>query len=90
MKKIFKMVGPVLQASLSGRAIAAAIVAENPKASVVDRGSYLRVSVPNLCTLSQTTIEKFLADFHLPADLETVMSSFSGQYEATTKGVSWR
>jgi len=83
-------VGPVLDASTDGRAIAAAIRADNPGAVVVDRGSYLRVLVPLRCAIRRDAIERVLGKpFALPGDLEQLMPSFKGTLTITDDEVVW-
>lgn len=83
-------VGPVLAATPVGRAIAAAICERNQGASVIDRGSYLRVSVPRRCAVTREAIEAHLgAAFALPGDLERVMPSFEGTLAVTEEEVTW-
>lgn len=84
-------VGPVLEASEVGRAIAAAILTLHPEASVEDRGAYLRVSVPTRCAVTRQAIETALGrQFKLPRDLELVMPAFQGLLQITEDGVEWR
>lgn len=83
-------VGPVLDASADGRAIAAAIRADNPGAVVVDRGSYVRVLVPGRCAIRRDAIERALGKpFALPGDLEQLMPSFKGTLTITDDEVVW-
>jgi hypothetical protein len=83
-------VGPVLAATPTGRAIAGAISEHNPTASVIDRGSYLRVTAPGRCAVTREAIEAHLgAAFELPGDLERVMPSFEGTLTLTEEDVTW-
>jgi hypothetical protein len=83
-------VGPVLEASDAGRALAAAIRKTNAGASVQDRGSYLRVLVAGRCTLTRAAAEAELGrPFRLPGDLEQLMPSFKGTLRVTREEVSW-
>jgi toluene monooxygenase system protein D len=85
------LVGPVLEASKIGRAIAAAILTSNPRATVDDRGAYLRVSVPGRCILTRRDIEAQLGrHFVLPRELELVMPAFRGLVRISEDGVEWR
>jgi hypothetical protein len=72
-------VGPVLQSGAMANVIVAAIQALNPSAMVLDRGAYVRVLVPRRCVLTREALERELGSpFHLPQDLEVVMTSFKG------------
>jgi hypothetical protein len=84
-------VGPVLEASETGRAIAAAILMSNPAATVEDRGAYLRVSVPEHCVVTRRAIEAQLGrNFVLPRELELVMPAFQGLLAVDEDTVEWR
>lgn len=84
-------VGPVLEASETGRAVAAAILTSNAGATVEDRGAYLRVSVPRRCVVTRHEIERQLGRyFVLPRDLELVMPAFQGLLRMSDDGVEWR
>jgi hypothetical protein len=84
-------VGPVLEASDTGRAIAAAILTTNAGADVDDRGAYLRVSVPGRCVVLRSAIEMQLGRrFELPRDLELVMPAFQGRLRIEDDRVEWR
>ncbi len=84
-------VGPVLEASDAGRAVAAAILASNADATLDDRGAYLRVSAPRRCAVTRRDIEQRLGrSFVLPRDLELVMPAFQGLLRIGDDGVEWR
>src|SRR5262249_49727083 len=69
-------VGPVLQAGTASAAVLRALLEDNPAASVIERGGYVRVLVARRCQLKRATVEKHTgAPFRLPGDLEMVMSS---------------
>jgi hypothetical protein len=83
-------VGPVLEASPSGRAVLAAIREQNHLVAVEDRGAYLRVLVPGRCIVTRLAIERALGRaFRLPADLEPLMPSFKGLLAITEDRVEW-
>ncbi|HTQ07829.1 MAG TPA: MmoB/DmpM family protein [Polyangiaceae bacterium] len=83
-------VGPVLEASETGRAVAAAILESNTEATLEDRGAYLRVSVPRRCAVTRLEIEAKLGRaFVLPGDLELVMPAFQGLLRVGEDGVEW-
>jgi toluene monooxygenase system protein D len=83
-------VGPVLQASELGRAVALAIVELNPGAQVLDRGGYYRVLVEEHCAVTRSAIERISGrPFILPGDLESVMPAFTGQLSLNAFVVSW-
>ncbi len=84
-------VGPVLEASESGHAVAAAILASNPGATLEDRGAYLRVSVADRCVVVRRDIEERLGRaFVLPRDLELVMPAFHGFLRLRDDAAEWR
>jgi hypothetical protein len=84
------LVGPVLEATENGRAVVQAIQSLNPGVFVVDRGAYLRVSVPNRCVATREAIELALGkSFRLPQDLEALMPAFKGQLVMTDERVEW-
>lgn len=86
-----EMVGPVLQANAEGKAIADAILQSNTKASLIDRGSYLRIQCPHRCEVSKKEIEQNVGkDFNLPSDLEFIMISFKGQLTMNEEKVVWK
>ena len=83
-------VGPVLEASDSGRAVLAAIRAQNARVQVEDRGAYLRVLVPGRCVVTRVGIERVLGrPFRLPADLEPLMPAFKGLLAISEEQVEW-
>ena len=53
-------VGPVLQSTAVGRAIAEAIERANPDIQVFDEGAYLRVSGDTACSVSRIAVEEQL------------------------------
>jgi hypothetical protein len=84
-------VGPVLEASDSGRAVVAAIVALNPGARVQDRGAYLRVCVPGRCVVTRSAIEAELGrGLDWPGGLELVMPAFQGLLSLDDERAEWR
>jgi MmoB/DmpM family len=83
-------VGPVLSAGAVADAIVTAIRQENTGVQVTDRGSYLRVLVPERCAVTRTAIEAALSrPFRLPGDLEQVMPSFRGRFRVSEEQASW-
>jgi toluene monooxygenase system protein D len=83
-------VGPVLQTGDVANAIIAVIRMLNPRVEVIDRGAYLRVLVPNECRLTRRLVEEHLGrPFRLPADLESVMSSFKGTFRVSEEEATW-
>ena len=85
-----ELVGPVLEASDPGRAVARAIAALNPGAEVRDRGAYLRVLAIGTCRVTREEIERALGEpFRLPGDLEKVMPSFQGRFQVTAHEARW-
>jgi toluene monooxygenase system protein D len=83
-------VGPVLESSDSGRAVVAAIRELNADVTVVDRGGYLRVLVPERCVVTRQAIELALGKkFELPLDLEPLMPAFKGRITMDHEHVEW-
>jgi len=83
-------VGPVLEAGETARAVADAIVAAHPSATIIDRGSYWRILVPGGCRVTRRAIEERLGrPFALPGDLERIMPSFKGKLLISDEEVSW-
>jgi len=83
-------VGPVLQSGAAADAVIAAIAELNPGVELVDRGAYVRVLVANRCVVTRAAIElRTKRPFHLPRDLEAIMSSFKGRFRVTADEASW-
>lgn len=83
-------VGPVLSSGPVADAIIAAIRQENDGVQVTDRGSYLRVLVPDRCAVTRAAIEGALSrPFRLPGDLEQVMPSFRGRFRVSEDQACW-
>ena len=84
-------VGPVLDTSLEGRAVLAAIRRSNGQVEVIERGAYSRVLVPGACVVTRRAIEDALGRaFVFPADLEAVMPAFKGFLRLDPDRVEWR
>ena len=83
-------VGPVLEPGDIASAIVAAIQSANANVTVVDRGAYVRVLVPDRCVARRAAIEAALGrPFQLPGDLERVMPSFKGRLTIDGDEVVW-
>jgi toluene monooxygenase system ferredoxin subunit len=83
-------VGPVLRAGRTADALVAAIHEQNDDVSVLDRGSYVRVTAPGSCRVTRDAVERHLgAPFHLPGDLEIVMPSFEGRLALDDDSATW-
>lgn len=83
-------VGPVLESSELGLAVAAAIQSLNLAAQVHDRGAYLRVLSPGRCVVTRQAIELQLGrPVVLPADLELAMPSFKGRLRIDAERAIW-
>ncbi len=83
-------VGPVLTKGRRADAVVAAIRELNENTEVVDRGAYVRVSVPISCTVTRQAIERHGGEpFLLPSDLEMIMPSFKGWLAITDDVVVW-
>jgi len=73
-------VGPVLHAGPRAEAVVLAIRDANPGVEVIDRGTYVRILVPNHCRVTRSAIEAHAGGtFELPSDLERIMASFQGR-----------
>jgi hypothetical protein len=83
-------VGPVLVEGPETDAVIAAIRELNPEVTVMDRGAYLRVEVPNRCVVTRAAIERGLGRaFVLPGDLERIMPSFKGALSVAPDRAAW-
>ncbi|HEY9792854.1 MAG TPA: Rieske 2Fe-2S domain-containing protein [Candidatus Obscuribacterales bacterium] len=83
-------VGPILQSGYAADAVVRAIQQSNQQVTVIDRGAYLRVLVPERCTVTRQAIEANLGRaFMLPGDLEMIMTAFKGQFEVSSETASW-
>jgi toluene monooxygenase system protein D len=83
-------VGPVVQPTSFGRAVVAAIQAENTDVTVYDEGAYIRVHTPRVCRVTKIGVEAQLGQIvSFPGDLEVAMPSFSGLVEMTEAGATW-
>ena len=83
-------VGPVLLAGPVAQAVIAAIREASPDVTVLDRGSYLRVTAPLRCLLDCERLEKHLGhSFVLPGDLEAVMPAFRGRLTIDERHACW-
>ena len=82
--------GPILVAGEASLAVLEAMKSLNRDLSVLDRGSYWRVSAPIACRLTREAVEKRLGKaFRLPADLEAVMPSFAGRFFVNEEEARW-
>lgn len=83
-------VGPVLTKGRRADAVVAAIRELNENTEVIDRGAYLRVSVPISCTVTRQAIERHTGEpFSFPSDLEMIMPSFRGRLAMSEDVVVW-
>ena len=84
-------VGPVLQKGSVTDAVVAAIREQNDAVRVVDRGAYLRVLSYRRCRVTREAIERHVGEpFHLPSDLELIMSSFKGSFDVSEDEATWK
>ena len=84
-------VGPVLSKGRRADAVVAAIRELNEGAEIIDRGSYLRVSVRGTCTVTREAIERHAHEpFAFPSDLEMIMPSFKGRLSLTEDVATWK
>ncbi|HKP97665.1 MAG TPA: MmoB/DmpM family protein [Fibrobacteria bacterium] len=82
--------GPVLIAGEASQAVLEAMKSLNRNLSVLDRGSYWRVSSASGCRLTRAAVEKRLGKpFLMPGDLEALMPSFSGRFRVTEEEARW-
>jgi len=85
-----ELVGPVLEGSEMGRALASVISRANPDVRIEDRGAYLRVLSPRRCVLTVRAVERELGrPFRLPVDLEALMPAFKGLMAISPGRVEW-
>jgi toluene monooxygenase system protein D len=83
-------VGPILQRGTLTEAIVAAIRGLNRGVEVLDRGSYVRVSVPLRCRLTRAAVEERIGErFLLLTQLESVMPAFKGRLTLTEDEAVW-
>ena len=83
-------VGPVLTKGRRADAVVAAIRELNDNTEVIDRGAYLRISVPHSCTVTRQAIERYAGEpFQFPSDLEMIMPSFKGHLALTEDVAVW-
>jgi hypothetical protein len=83
-------VGPVLTKGRRAEAVVAAIRELNENMVVIDRGAYLRISVPVSCTVTRQAIERHAGEpFLFPSDLEMIMPSFKGHLALTEDVAVW-
>jgi hypothetical protein len=88
--EIISSVGPILSKCRRADAVVAAIRELNERAEIIDRGAYLRVSVPGSCTVTREAIEKHAGEpFVFPSDLEMIMPSFQGRLSLTDDVATW-
>lgn len=83
-------VGPVLEAGPTALAVIAVLRRLHPDLSLLDRGAYLRVSVPGRCVLDLAELERELGHpFCVPGDLERIMPAFQGRLLLGPGQVVW-
>ena len=83
-------VGPVLLRGAGTDVLLAAIRRRNPRATFVDRSSYVRVLAHGRCLLLRQDVEEEgWAPFRLPGDLEALMPSFSGRFRVSSEQAEW-
>ena len=84
-------VGPVLQKGGATDAVVAAIQEQNDSVRIVDRGAYVRVLSYQRCRVTRQAIERHAGEpFHLPSDLELIMSSFKGTFDVSDDEATWK
>ncbi len=89
MLDINRVVGPVMQSGEIAQAVVEAIKEDNaPKeVEVLDRGSYIRISVEDECVINRTTVERMVGRPFKMYEMEAYMSAFNGQIETSTEQV---
>jgi FAD/FMN-containing dehydrogenase len=79
-----------LQATPLGRAVVAAIEADNGDVEIRDEGAYLRVLGQRVCRVARAEVEAQLGQHvQFPGDLEVTMASFSGLVAMNEAGAVW-
>jgi hypothetical protein len=85
-----KAVGPVLISGAAADAVVSAIREQNAAVEVQTHAGYLRVLVPERCSVSADAIERALGrSFVLPRDLELIMPAFKGKLRVDHASASW-
>lgn len=88
-----KMVGPIIRGidSELAEAVAEAMEADNPDRDVFyeDHGGYVRISVPQRCRLTRTSLEEALGRSFQLVELEPSLSSFAGRIHITEDEIVW-
>jgi hypothetical protein len=80
----------VLSAGEASLAVVEAMRALNRDLTVLDRGSYWRVTAPIQCRVTRDAVERKLGrPFRLPGDLEAMMPSFLGRFRVNEEEASW-
>ncbi|NMH95810.1 MmoB/DmpM family protein [Pseudonocardia acidicola] len=88
-----KMVGPVIRgvdADLAD-AVIEAVETDNPESEVTvdDRGGYIRISVPQRCRLTRTSLQDALGHDFTLSQLEPSLSSFAGRMHTGDDEIVW-
>ena len=80
-------VGPVLRAGEIATAAIDAACQDNPdkEVNIEDHHAYIRVEMENECIIRRETMEANLGRPFQMQELETVLSSFAGQIEASAE-----
>ena len=86
-----RMAGPVLRGGEMAQVILEAIEEENVGVSMIvgDHNGYIRIEGEEGLTLHRATIEAVLGRPFRMAELEIVMTGFSGKIELTADHVRW-
>jgi hypothetical protein len=85
-----RRVGPVLLDTPFAEAVVAAILEENDDVVVRHEAAYLRVLVPETCSLSCSVLRSIVgSNVRFPGELEAIMPSFSGRMEITDHSAVW-
>lgn len=90
MKAEDHSVGPVFQTGFVTDAMISAIKDLNKNVLVIDRGSYLRVSVSNECIVTRKLVEEKIGrPIDLKKEIEHNMVSFEGKLSINEDYVKW-
>lgn len=93
MRNHVKMVGPVVRGmdAALAEAVIEAIEADNPDRyiEVDDRGGYIRVSAPQRCRITRSSLEEALGRNFQLHQLEPSLAGFAGRMEVTDDEIVW-
>jgi toluene monooxygenase system ferredoxin subunit len=82
-------VGPVFESGAAANAAIEAMRALGQKITVIDRGSYLRVSAPRILRLTRAAFESKMTGLVFPRDVQAIMVSFKGHITVSDDELIW-